>query len=277
MEQAWDTFCPWSTRSLPIGKVITIRDSLKLDGEFLIHFLASIFLHTDRSVCIVTTKTRAHFSAVLKKFGLQIDKSENFDSFQILSPLNIFTDQISFKVDELDTINNVNFPSPIDVNNLSTQGDDLEKLREITSEMIEFGQGNPTCFIIEDLTEIENLFGFQGTQRFVSHCRTFLDPKIGHCLVVRVHNDEQELGELENFTPSQFPSTEINRLANYTGCVSDEVVDVLPLKSGYSKQIHGMIKFQTHLRENPVVQSSDVLLSFQLLETGQILCTRIMT
>lgn len=203
------------------GSFILITEVDLIDAGFMVTHLMADQLRIGNGVCLITTaRTYQHYQQVGSKIGINLKSFEEKGQFTILELLkNEYEDLKTLAVDDnrstLMTLKNVYLKLK-------------EKLAKLISDMT-----LSYLILVDDLSIWLNIgIPIQDIVTFVQYCRTLIasNSPLG-CLGALAYRD---------FTEEDGDHTTLCRLLMHSCNLN---IQVAPLMSGYSKDIHGEVRF----------------------------------
>lgn len=221
MESFEDALLDW--RGIVAGQMALLTDEDPLaDGHaLLLHLIAQGLRQGTRVVCLASSFPEAQYTSVLRRLGVEKGKLDGTSgAFRYVSLLPTY-------------------PS-----SASTQSLFSSLAAMMTS--LEQDQSLPTMIVIDDISVVAGVYGMRAAVDFVQTCRGLLlrrqpsNAGVGRqaaSLLVRALGKEND--ECANSLSVQ-NSTSINLLA-FLLRNAHVHVEVCPLASGYSRDVHGLI------------------------------------
>lgn len=261
----------WSAVSPPANEFVLINDSLASDGSFLLHHFISLYLKGGHSVCLVTAaQPLSHYDAISRKFGGNIGAAQDrFRCIDALSMVHNFS-----QVLPVSSSSSSNMEQTIKLRSGSVEDSAPEQpscfwrslYRSVCTVVETLDNSIPDsvcCVIVDDISVLRDVWGVSpaGTSvdmslEFLKYCRNKMTRgSVRGALIVLQHvdcgwsgdNDEGETaGDGACLRPEQLGGAlqeEASAVAALKGAqhLSDVVMEVRPLRTGYAKDVHGSV------------------------------------
>jgi len=246
MESFEEALVGW--RGLVPGEMTLLTDEDPLaDGHaLLLHLLAQALRQGMRVYCLAAAAPQSHYTAVLRKLGVDKAKLDEEGGMIVYAPL-------------LPT----RAPPPPDAGGPPDVAM-APLLRDLVGYLREHQGGHqPVVVVIDDLSLVAGVYGTRAAVELVQVCRGLLlrrQPSASLLIRVLGNEEEDDDGDINDEDNSGgAPSISLLALLLRT---ADALVEVRPLTSGYSRDVHGLIT----VRPRPGARPE--LLNFKLGEGG---------
>ena len=265
-------------------KTYAILDCIDTDGTFLITNLLSYIKQQTKTVkilwigCGPFTSQSQNIIQALKKSNC--DFGRNPSSIWIHS---ISTDLATHIFSSTERKDDDDHWDPNEYLRKLVQTIQLQIMKMITEE--DSSSGEEVVLVLDDLTALSTLVGNANAFYFLQKLRAMNHSTIFKCSHELESQKDLPLVHNKPIQRQQMPwiaaggtgtsSNSSNSCSNYWEStlvdLADEIMDVLPLPSGFSKQVHGRIVFTSRSSSN----ISSIMVNFYLSETQGVKIIRL--
>jgi len=255
MESFEEALVGW--RGLVPGETTLLTDEDPLaDGHaLLLHLLAQALRQGTRVICLAAAAPQSHYTAVLRKLGVDRTKLDEEGGMFVYAPL-----LPTRPPPPSDGAGQPDFATAPVLRVL------MDYLQQTQGEQ----QQQPVVVAIDDLSLVAGVYGTRAAVELVQGCRSLVlrhqpsnaAPATAASLLVRVLGIEDDDDDDECNAEDEHAGAPAISLLALLLRTADALVEVRPLTSGYSRDVHGLIT----VRPRPGARPE--LLNFKLGEGG---------
>ncbi|VDO91911.1 unnamed protein product [Soboliphyme baturini] len=216
-----------SCQSLPEQQMVLIRYSWELDGSFLLyHFLSMYFRANGRVLLVAVSNSAEHYDAVLAKFGFTVKRLVERKVCYVIDVLKLLSSGSWSNIasDGQGNLSDVKEENVAEMNSLKLM-DVLWNCLSAASSVIQQDQQSPVLVVVDDVSLL-NDFGvpLHRIIGFLHGCRKVAGPR--SCFCVSTSAEQRH-----------------TLLSAYLSHMATWLLDVRPLGTGMSSDVHGQVNF----------------------------------